>query len=438
VRFFANAASVLVANSFLAVIGLLTSIALARLLGVAEFGHYSVAISVALVGVLLGQLGWQAAVIYRMRRLGRDPAIVFGAATVAMLLMGVVVVVLASAFQAWLRDAFLAGTRPALLHMALALVPVHLLGNAYAAIARGCDRFDLSNGFKIVRAVLFLVVAALVLGAFGGDAADALGYFLGASAVATAGLALLVGRETGVRFAELGTELRASVAFGAKSYAQHLAGQIHERLDLLMIASLLADPLLTGFYAIAVRVIDRLKLVPDALGASLFPKVAGLAEDEAGRLTAYVSRHSVLWVVATVAALGLLAPVFVPLLFGEEYVASIPPLLVLLFAMALLTVYRLLSRYFVAVGRQTPNVVTQILSTALNFGLNLLWIPRYGILGAAYASLVSYALETVLITIAFRLDSGQPLRDTLVIRRGDFAEYSRRLRPLLTRLGFAR
>jgi O-antigen/teichoic acid export membrane protein len=205
-----------------------------------------------------------------------------------------------------------------------------------------------------------------------------------------------------------------------------------------MIASLLADPLLTGFYAIAVRVIDRLKLVPDALGASLFPKVAGLAEDEAGRLTAYVSRHSVLWVVATVAALGLLAPVFVPLLFGEEYVASIPPLLVLLFAMALLTVYRLLSRYFVAVGRQTPNVVTQILSTALNFGLNLLWIPRYGILGAAYASLVSYALETVLITIAFRLDSGQPLRDTLVIRRGDFAEYSRRLRPLLTRLGFAR
>jgi O-antigen/teichoic acid export membrane protein len=438
VRFFANAASVLVANSFLAVIGLLTSIALARLLGVAEFGHYSVAISVALVGVLLGQLGWQAAVIYRMRRLGRDPAIVFGAATVAMLLMGVVIVVLASAFQAWLRDAFLAGTRPALLHMALALVPVHLLGNAYAAIARGCDRFDLSNGFKIVRAVLFLVVAALVLGAFGGDAADALGYFLGASAVATAGLALLVGRETGVRFAELGTELRASVAFGAKSYAQHLAGQIHERLDLLMIASLLADPLLTGFYAIAVRVIDRLKLVPDALGASLFPKVAGLAEDEAGRLTAYVSRHSVLWVVATVAALGLLAPVFVPLLFGEEYVASIPPLLVLLFAMALLTVYRLLSRYFVAVGRQTPNVVTQILSTALNFGLNLLWIPRYGILGAAYASLVSYALETVLITIAFRLDSGQPLRDTLVIRRGDFAEYSRRLRPLLTRLGFAR
>lgn len=437
-RFFANAASVLVANSFLAVIGLLTSIALARLLGVAEFGHYSVAISVALVGVLLGQLGWQAAVIYRMRRLGRDPAIVFGAATVAMLLMGVVIVVLASAFQAWLRDAFLAGTRPALLHMALALVPVHLLGNAYAAIARGCDRFDLSNGFKIVRAVLFLVVAALVLGAFGGDAADALGYFLGASAVATAGLALLVGRETGVRFAELGTELRASVAFGAKSYAQHLAGQIHERLDLLMIASLLADPLLTGFYAIAVRVIDRLKLVPDALGASLFPKVAGLAEDEAGRLTAYVSRHSVLWVVATVAALGLLAPVFVPLLFGEEYVASIPPLLVLLFAMALLTVYRLLSRYFVAVGRQTPNVVTQILSTALNFGLNLLWIPRYGILGAAYASLVSYALETVLITIAFRLDSGQPLRDTLVIRRGDFAEYSRRLRPLLTRLGFAR
>jgi hypothetical protein len=60
-------------------------------------------------------------------------------------------------------------------------------------------------------------------------------------------------------------------------------------------------------------------------------------------------------------------------------------------------------------------------------------IPRFGILGAALASLISYGCEAAGATALFLAYSGRGLRATLVPRRTELSEYADRLRALVAR-----
>ena len=103
--------------------------------------------------------------------------------------------------------------------------------------------------------------------------------------------------------------------------------------------------------------------------------------------------------------------------------------------MAVYTVYRVLARYFVALGRQRVNIATQALAVTVNIALNLVLIPQHGVVGAAIASLVSYSLEAVLIAVSFMRASGQGFRETFVFSWSiDSPPYLRRLRALRDRL----
>jgi O-antigen/teichoic acid export membrane protein len=87
------------------------------------------------------------------------------------------------------------------------------------------------------------------------------------------------------------------------------------------------------------------------------------------------------------------------LLFGEEYASAATALVVLTFAT--------LIQSFVGVGAPTLNMMGQpkanlwnySIAVVLNIILNVVWIPQYGILGAAYASFFSMMLLGILLSV---------------------------------------
>ena len=174
-------------------------------------------------------------------------------------------------------------------------------------------------------------------------------------------------------------------------------------------------------------------MLPDALSLALFPHVAGKDTAEAGSTAARTSRHAIAWVGVASLALALASPFIVPLVFGAEYEASVRPILILLPGTAMLTAYLILSRYFLAINKQQITVRTQLIATATNIGLNLYLIPRWGILGAATSSLISYGLEMILIVASFRRESGQGVRNILILNYSDIEEYRQRIGALLKR-----
>ena len=157
-----------------------------------------------------------------------------------------------------------------------------------------------------------------------------------------------------------------------------------------------------------------------------------MPHEETGAYTARVTRHSLLWVFGSALALAFAGPPLLPLVFGPAYAASVPPFFLLLPATILLTVRRVVSNYFTASGWPGFNAGVQIVAGVINVAVNLVVIPRWGIVGAAFASLVSYGFESIATVAGFQRETGVPLRELLVFRRADAEPYVARLRGVFT------
>jgi O-antigen/teichoic acid export membrane protein len=101
----------------------------------------------------------------------------------------------------------------------------------------------------------------------------------------------------------------------------------------------------------------------------------------------------------------------------------------------MLAVRTMVSIYFVAVGRPGFNLVMQAAAVVVNLLVNLWAIPRFGILGAAWTSVLSYGVEAGGALWLFHEASRCTWRETLVIRRADLDHLGVRLRRLRERFG---
>ncbi|MAG32821.1 MAG: hypothetical protein CL908_18240 [Deltaproteobacteria bacterium] len=421
-NFARNAAGLLLTSAVGIPISFATSVVLARFLSVEDRGIYSLLTTFALVAVILGQMGWPTASIYRLRRVGSPAQRVATTGVVAVVVISTMIVLSCWQLRPLLSERFLNDAPARLFHLAVAAIPLQLLSLFFGSLARGTDRFVIQNAYKVLLDIGTLAIVCWALIVRDGALLELMVASLAIQAVCCSGYALAVLRHTGLSFGFDWRETRESMAFGLKSYLQALAGQIHERIDVFMIAYLLRDPEQVAFYAIAVGIVQRIMIVPTSIGSAAYPQLAGLGRAAGAEFAARINRQSLLSVLAAALVLALIVPWAVPLVFGEPYRASVMPLEVLLPGVAMFSIYKTLSRYFTAIDRQQANISTQIVSVIVNVLLNLWWIPLFGIMGAALASLASYALEAVLISIVFSRSTGVRLRTFLVVRREDFVQ----------------
>ncbi len=316
---------------------------------------------------------------------------------------------------------------------AIAIVPADLFGMALVAIARGMDRFDIANRYRIVVACLTL----LGVGSLCAVGPVGLEVFLAATLTArvlgTALAAIELSSSLSLEpFAP--AELAAQLRYGLLTYWQTVADRVHEQIDVFMLAAILGPSPEVGVYAVAVSIVDRLRVIPDAIASALFPHLAGLQPVEAGPTAALATRHSFAGVVATCIAIALAAPPLLTVLYGEAFERALTPLLLLIPAMAFLTLYFVLARYFMAIARQEVSGITQLISIVLNLSLNVALIPRLGAVGAAMASLASYTLEGCISLWMFSRISKQSVVAAVLLTARDVAALKQRVRDGLRRL----
>ncbi len=432
--FVRNAAGVLATRVGNIAVGVAASVVLARWLSVEDRGLYAVATTFAGVALLLGLMGWHDAAIYRVRRARAEVSRVAGAALIAAFTISAVGIAICFVAEPFITERFLDDAPSTVFLLAVGLFPVQLLGAYFAAIARAIDRFDLFNYYRIGTELLVLAGLVGTLVVAGGGLLAALATAVAARGAATLVFVAIILSKTGLTLRAGRAELGAHLRFGMKSYAQGIVGELHERVDVFAIAFVTGDPTLVAFYTIAAVVVGRLKTVPEAVGSALYPELAGLPPKEAASFVARVSRQSFAVVVAMVVGLQLVAGWLIPLLYGEAYAVAVEPMRILLFGMAVHTIYRVVARWFTAVDRQRANIITQAISAPLNLVLDLWWIPILGVAGAAWASTVSYFVEAALILVIFRQTTGIKINALIIPRREDLEAWGRRLRTVGERL----
>jgi O-antigen/teichoic acid export membrane protein len=164
-------------------------------------------------------------------------------------------------------------------------------------------------------------------------------------------------------------------------------------------------PVEVGWYRAPVLVLEGLTLVPRILGYALIPTMAALFPRAPARVTELYRRGCKYLLLAglPVGAFGLLASEpFVRFLFGPDYGPSAAASRVLIPAAACMFLSNFGETTLACVNRWRTIVIVSTLALALNVGLNLAWIPRWGYVGAAWATLLTEGAYFLMTAAALR------------------------------------
>jgi len=153
-------------------------------------------------------------------------------------------------------------------------------------------------------------------------------------------------------------------------------------------------PEMVGIYSIATRISEVFYFIPAALVTSFFPRLITLRDESQvvfnQRFESMLALLALL-AYAIMASVFLLGPTVIMLAFGKAYLAAGPVLMVHVCSMPFIFMRYGFSRWMLIERYNAFSVVSQGLGALANVVLNVILIPRYGMMGAAVATLVSYS-----------------------------------------------
>lgn len=170
-----------------------------------------------------------------------------------------------------------------------------------------------------------------------------------------------------------------------------ILGRLYAYSDSLIMSKMLNAKYL-GWWSVPYKITFAFQFIPMALSASVYPAMSSFSVSEPERVgDLFVKAWKYLFVAVFPLSLGLMAvaePV-ITTFFGDSYAPSIPVLRILLVSLIFSYLSIISGSLLNAVNRQ--RIQTSLVATVLvlNVLMNLYLIPRFNIIGAAYAALIS-------------------------------------------------
>jgi PST family polysaccharide transporter len=393
----------------------------ARYLGADAYGLLNYAIALcALVGPL-GTLGLQNVVIRDIVEYPDKAAVTLGTAFVLRLIGSVLGAVTIYCAVVALRP----GDRMA--HVAVALLALSAIAQALWVIAWWFESQVRSKHVVIADNIVFLSGAVLrvVLILVG---APLLAFVvLIAAEVAVSGIGLtLAYRWCGQRIAEWSARARTAKALFAKSWPFMLTGAaitIYMKIDLVMLGDMLGNRE-AGVYAAALRLSEPWYLIPSAITGSAFPALVKMRREGRARYVVQVSKlcRSLSLVAYFIAIpITVFATPLIQMVFGTAYAEAGTVLAVHIWACHAVFLGVAYNYWIAAENLPLFSLVATIAGAILNFALNVLMIPRYGPLGAAIATVLSYMF--VIFVMPFATSRTRPMAWLLLKALWPFATW---------------
>jgi O-antigen/teichoic acid export membrane protein len=172
--------------------------------------------------------------------------------------------------------------------------------------------------------------------------------------------------------------------------AQSVLGLVIYNSDIMFLRAL-RDSASVGYYASAYTLISFLANLGVAHGTSLLPALAKLHQDPAAERALFQGALARTFAVAFPVVVGgsLVAAGVIELAFGKAYAPAAPVLQVLMWSVLASTARGVCGPALIARGSQKLLLYSNIYGVVLNLSANTLLITRYGMYGAAIATVLT-------------------------------------------------
>lgn len=241
--------------------------------------------------------------------------------------------------------------------------------------------------FAIVKIILILQEASLI--------AFALAMLFEAIVVAL--ILLIVMNKYGQPLAKLCMKFKRAKILLKDSWPlilSTIAVTIYMKIDQIMLGQMIGDEAV-GIYSAATRISEAWYFIPTVIAASVFPAILKAKKNSEKQYYERLQKlYDLMVVISVIVALPMtfLSTQVIILFFGKAYSGAGPILAIHIWAAVFVFMGVASGKWFIAENNQLLSLQRTALGAVLNVGLNLWLIPVYGAVGAALATILSYAV----------------------------------------------
>jgi len=279
---------------------------------------------------------------------------------------------------------------------ALCIVP-YALDSVYHGYLNGLREFRRDGIASILYSLLKLgtILTILLMGL--GVGKILIGY-----AICARG-AVVISRQYGHKFMTNGDDtvlpIKKLGMFAIPLALFSIAENLSMNIDIFLVKRLMHDNSLVGYYISAANLARLPWYILGAFYMTLFPSISGSVSQGDMALTRRYIRQSLRYFLIAVVPVAFIVSVsgrsLIQLFYSDTFLAASSPLSVLIFGMSLMAVFASFSGVISASGKPFISLCLSVIILPIGFGANLILIPKYGLLGAAMASTVMYAVGVV-------------------------------------------
>lgn len=290
------------------------------------------------------------------------------------------------------------------------LIPIHsvslLAVQCQQAMWQAQNQFKRSAYIQGLGAVLLLLLSALL---YTGDAwmpsAQLWVLLCGHTAVALLQWRLLriqPPSASGFETSQQAVNFREVWRYSSLAFATNLIQFLNYKLDVWLLRYFECHNHDLGIYTLSVSLTQLIWLLPQALQSVIFRDIANRRDIH------NLYRETKRWTGLLVIYLGIagilctvLAKVLVPILFGEAYAEVAKMMGYLVMGIAPFGVIMIISAYFSGTGRVYLNFISAIIGFFVGVLGDIAWIPEFNIGGAVAASIASYWSTALFVLFVF-------------------------------------
>jgi stage V sporulation protein B len=402
----------------LIIVGMVSSVILARVLGPSGRGQWAQILLTATLVFRLLVMGIPTAQIYTVNKLNNDRQKVFGNVLVLIIIMSLIGTSLYFFGIKYLHEIFFSNTDYKLFSIVSIMIPVEIALLTFFYVFLIDRNFKAFNILQLIKPILFsiLLVIAAVFNLV--NILSVLQVFLLTSVIVLLITSIALWRDK-LRFIfsfNIKT-IKQLLNYGLKSHLGQIFIILNERIDLWLISYFLSVSQV-GIYAVAL-IATKFVNIPDAIGVNLFSVITKTKEHQAGILAQRVLRISISFSILLILFFMILSYPMINIFYGADFLKAIIPFIILLPLVFTNSVAKICRAYLSGNGYPLIPSLASGLSLIISVILGIILIKEWGIIGAATMATTSSVVYASVMYGFFIKKSKLGLIKSLVIQKED-------------------
>lgn len=190
------------------------------------------------------------------------------------------------------------------------------------------------------------------------------------------------------------------IRYSSYSFLSYAMTNLLLVLDIFLIGTLIADPATLAVYKIAVTIPLTMMIVPNSIVVFVYPYFAE-HQKEYNWLKANFKKligNSIMVNFLISGSLVIFAPFIISTIWGQAYMDAVTPFRILSLNYFVQGTFRFTTINIMnALNRVEVVLIANIAAVVIDLGLDLWLIPRYGMIGAAVATLSTVTITTLIL-----------------------------------------